>query len=144
MAKIRRPKTAMGIAVALAVEALRHPTVQSALRQAPGVITTWRRDLAKQGDTAGSAVKRTVTGRIGLGRLERRSRELRLLLAQPEIAGRLGREPVDAMRAALDSIDVELRIAKHQDLRDRLRMERQIGKAIGELVDALSGAPLPA
>ena len=35
-------------------------------------------------------------------------------------------------------------LAKHQDLRDRLRMERKIGKALGELVDGLSGAPVPA
>ena len=134
----------MGIAVALAVEAMRHPGVQSALRQAPGALAGWRRDLAKQGDSAGSAIKRKVTGGFGLGRLERRSRELRLLLAQPEIAGRLGADPTSAMSNALDTIDVELKIARQQDWRDRLKMERRIGKAIGELVDALSGAPTPA
>jgi hypothetical protein len=143
MAKIRRPKTAMGIAVAVAVEALRHPTVQQALRQAPGAFSHWRKDMAKQGDSAGAAVKRTVTGRFGLGRLERRSRELRRLLAEPDVAARLGPAPAAAMSSALDSIDIELKIARQQDLRDRLKLERRIGKAIDALVDALSGAPGP-
>jgi hypothetical protein len=133
----------MGIAIALAVEALRHPAVQTALRQAPVAVASWRKDLARQGDSAGAAVKRKVTGRYGVGRLERRSRELRALLAAPEVAGRLGPEPALAMANALDSIDVELKIARQQDFRDRLKMERRIGKAIGALVDALSGAPVP-
>jgi hypothetical protein len=140
MAKISRPKTAMGVAVALAVEALRHPGVQSALRQAPGVVANWRRSVAREGGSARSALKHKVTGRIGRARLERRSRELRALLTEPDVAARLGPDAAAKMAAALDSIDLELKIAKHQDLRDRIKVERKVGRAIGELVDALSGA----
>jgi hypothetical protein len=140
MAKIPRPKTTVGVAVALALEALRHPAVQSALRQAPGVVSNWRRSAAGEGRSAGSAVKRKVTGRLGVARLERRSRDLRALVAEPEMAARLGPDAVAATTTALDSIDLELRIARHQDLRDRLRMERRLGRALGDLVDALSGS----
>jgi hypothetical protein len=139
MAKIRRPKTAMGIAVAVAVEALRHPQVQAALRQAPGAVASWRKSLAREGETATSKVKKKVTGKVGHARLVRRSKNLRALLIEPEIADRLGPDTTAKMIAALDSIDLELKIVKQQDLRDRVAMERKIGRALGELVDGLSG-----
>jgi hypothetical protein len=105
-------------------------------------VSNWRRSAARDGRSGGSAIKRKVTGRVGVARLERRSRELRALVAEPEMAGRMGPDAVAATTAALDSIDLELRIARHQDLRDRLRLERRLGRALGELVDALSGEPI--
>ena len=129
----------MGIAVAIAAEALRHPQVQQALRQAPGAVSNWRHSLAKEGDSATAAVKRKVTGKFGHARLVRRSQNLRALLADPEVACRLDNDATEAMTIGLDAIDVELKIAKQQDLRDRVQMERRIGQALGELVDTLSG-----
>jgi hypothetical protein len=143
MVKVKR-KTTMGIAVALAAEALRHPAVQQALRQAPGVVSKWRHNLAREGDSAGTAMKRKVTGRVGQARLERRAADLRSLvkdLASMPAAKRIDAATVHKVTDALDVIDLELRLASHQSLVDRKRHHYRISAQLDALVNALS-APM--
>lgn len=139
MPKIPRSKTAMGLTVGLAIEALRNPNVQAALRQAPGLVASFRDRVSDEGGSAVDSAKRKVLSRFGQGRLVARAAALRELVAVPAIATRLGPDAVAKTLAALDSIDTELLIAKQQDLRDRFRMHRKIGRSLDELVDALGG-----
>jgi hypothetical protein len=148
-----KKKTKMGVAVALAIEALRSPAVQSALRQAPSIAARLRQNIVerKYATDASGAPRASRRGRsrrmpklseaFGQGRLEKRAANLRGLVAELRTMPAGERVDPNVLRTvddALDAIDVELRVAAHQDLRDRVRLHRRISGALDELVDAIT------
>jgi hypothetical protein len=152
-------KTKMGIAVAVALEALRNPAVQNALKQAPATVARLRKSVEERkyttgtsgtttSGTGGSTGTRVAGIRIpkpselyGQGRLEKRAANLRALVAELRALPSGPRVDPKVLRSvddALDAIDVELRVAAHQDRRDRRRMHKRVGHALDELVDAIA------
>jgi len=150
MATKKTKAVGTAVLVELAINALRNPTVQQALRQAPSMVGRLRSDLLQRRESqAGSPKRKRVTARFGQRRLEMRAANLRALIRDLETmpAGkRIDAATVQKVNDALDAIDLELRIASQQDFADRRRLHKRIDAALRSLVDALidSEPPRPA
>lgn len=141
MATKRTKAVGMAVLVDLAINALRNPTVQQALRQAPSVVGRLRSDMLQRRESQPRSARRPrVTARFGQRRLELRAANLRQLIRDLETmpAGkRIDAATVEHVNDALDAIDLELRIASQQDFADRRRVHKRIDAALRSLVDAL-------
>ena len=149
MATKKTKAVGTAVLIDLAINALRNPTVQHALRQAPSVVGRLRSDMLQRRELQPRQGKRTrVTARFGQRRLELRAANLRALIRDLETmpAGkRIDAATIDKVNDALDAIDLELRIAAQQDFADRRRLHKRIDAALRALVDALieSESPRP-
>ncbi len=141
--------TVAGIALDLAIRALRSEPVQQQLRNAPAMVIDQVR-ARRSGRAAPTVVDTTLAGPVptardprrwlGQAALERRSRRLRdamatLVTGNPSSTHL--RDAADRVNAALDAIDRQLTVADALPMAKRTRAHVQVGRDLDRLEKAL-------